>query len=170
MNNRTDTLPQRILPTVDRWRLWEAEAGSRALDRLLAHIHGVLADTADTAPSITGGVILFRESSTGLDAGARAFLRDRSAALRADPDIRVVIGGLASQSVGTAYGMGLALRRVQAIRAFLFSQGVDPCRIEVAIRGTEWFLIERSGRWAEGRPSGECRLQVVDSRWTLSRN
>lgn len=167
MNNRTDALLQRILPTIDTWRVREAEASSRALDHLLSRLRGAL---PATAASITGAVILFRESSTGLDARARASLRDRAAVLRTDPGIRIVIGGLASPLVGTAYGMGLALRRVQAIRAFLLSQGIGASRIEVGIRGTEWFLVERSGRWAEEKSSGECRLQVADSHWAQSRN
>ena len=161
------SLSQRAVSAVDTWRLKEAEADARALGLLLWSLRG---SPMGKTPSAMGAVILFKESSAGLDARARTSLGDRCAMLRANPGSRVVIGGFAGHPLGSAYGMRLALRRVQAIRAFLRSEGVEPDRIEVAIRSAEWSLIERSDRWIGEDPSGECRLQVGDPHWALSRN
>lgn len=167
MNNRMNTLPRRVVRTVDTWRLREAQARSRTLDHLLSWFCGSL---LATAPPTMGTIILFREGSFRLDGRARAALRDRSAVLRANPGIRVVIGGLASKVGSTAHAMCLGLERVQAIRAFVVSQDINPSRIEVAIRGAGWFLVERPSRAAEEEPFGECRIQIADPQWALWRN
>lgn len=167
MNNRMNTLPRRAVGTVDSWRLREAEARSRILDCLLFWSCGAL---PAAAPPPMGKTIFFREGSSRLDGKARAALRDRSAVLKAKPGIRVVIGGLASQVGSTTFAMGLGLQRVRAIRTFLLSQGIDPARIEVAIRGAQWSLIDRPCRASEEAPSGECRLQIADPQWALWRN
>lgn len=167
MTNRMKALPQPAIPFVDSGPLRNAEAGSRSLDGLLSRFRGALLATA--SPTM-GEMILFSEGSSVLDGGARAALRHWSAVLRANPGIRVVIGGLASRVGSTTHAMGLGFQRVQAIRAFLLSQGVRPTRIEVAVRGSGWFLVERPGGAAGEDPSAECRLQIVDPQWALWRN
>lgn len=167
MHNRVNAVPMRAAGTVATWRLREAGAGSRILDCLLSWYRGAL--PATVRPTM-GEMILFGEGASDLDGGARAALRDRSAVLRANPGIRVVIGGFTSRSDFTAYAMGLALHRVLAIRAFLLSQGVDRARIEVAIRGAGWSLLEQPRGAAEPDSSGQCRLHIVDPRWAPSRN
>lgn len=167
MNNRKYTRPRRAVRTVDSWRLREAEARSRTLDHLLSWFCG---SHRAIVPPTMGTIILFREGSFHLDARARADLRDRSAVLRANPGIRVVIGGLASKVGSTAHAMGLGLERVQTIRAFVVSQGIDPFRIEVAIRGAGWCLVERPWSAAGEEPLGECRIQIADPQWALWRN
>lgn len=167
MKDRMNPLPQRAVGTADTWHRREDAAVSQILDCLLSRFRDAL---LATLPPTMGEMILFRDGSAGLDGRARATLRNRSAALRANPGIRVVIRGWASQPGSTAYAMKLGLQRVQAIRAFLLSQGIGPARIEVAMRGPGWFLVERPRRRAEEDPSDECRLQIADPQWTLSRN
>ncbi|MDT8369649.1 MAG: OmpA family protein [Longimicrobiales bacterium] len=114
--------------------------------------------------------VLFREGSSRLDDAARAALRDRAAALRVDPDIRVVIGGFTSQLRFSSHSMELALLRVQAVRDFVLSKGIVPTRIDVAIRGTGWFMVERTRSAGEVTLSSSCLLQIADPHWTLWRN
>lgn len=168
MKNRMNAVPRRAVRTVDAGRPREAEPDSEVLDRpLFSWLRGAL---LATAPGTMEELIFFGEGSSGLDGRARAILRDRSAVLRANPRIRIVIGGIASQSGSTADALGLGLRRVQTIRTFLRSQDIDAARIEVAIRGAEWFLVDSPHRVAENGPSGECRLQIADPQWALLRN
>ncbi len=167
MKNRMNALPRRAVQTVDSGRPREGEAVSGALDCPFSWLREA---ALATAPTTMGELVFFGEGSSGLDGRARAALRDRSAVLRANPRIRIVIGGIASQSGSTADALGLGLRRVQTIRAFLLAQDIDPARIEVAIRGAGWFLVDRPRRAAENGPSGECRLQIADPQWALLRN
>jgi outer membrane protein OmpA-like peptidoglycan-associated protein len=159
----------------ETWRGWEAGTSSELLNRVLSTPHG-RSSTAEAAIledwiCFKEDWICFKEDRWELDDRARAILRDRSKLLRANPAIRIVIGGLAGPRGAIAHGMRLGLRRVTSIRTFLLASGIDPGRIGIAVRGSGWSVVERSGKSEDPTSQGsECRLQITDPLWTLARN
>lgn len=116
--------------------------------------------------------IYFQDQAWELDARARATLHQKVPLFQANPALRIVIGGIASQPGTLANGMKLGLRRVQSIRSYLVAHGIDPDRVGIAIRGTGWFLTEGPGG-PDGLtdiPHSGWRLQVTDPHWVLARN
>lgn len=121
-----------------------------------------------TGSRMAGGTVVFEADSSGLDGRSRAALDRCSAILGVDRGVRVLIGSFTSERKFTGHAVELGLRRVQVIRAHLRSRGVGPGRIDVAVCGAGWFLVERTGRGAEGDPSGRCLIEIVDphrARW-----
>jgi outer membrane protein OmpA-like peptidoglycan-associated protein len=151
----------------ETWRGLEAGTSSEFLNWFLFTPHG-RSSTADTA--VLEDWICFKDDQSELEDRARAILGDRLKLLRANPAIRIVIGGLANRPGTIAQGMRLGLRRVQSIRTFLVAAGIDPGRIGIAVRGSGWSVVERSGGSEDPAiHCSECRLQVTDPRWTLAR-
>lgn len=143
------------------WRGWEAGTSSEFFNWFLF--------TAGAA--ILEDWIWFQDGQSELDDRARATLGDRLTLFRANPAMRIVIGGLAGRPSTIARGMKLGLRRILSIQAFLLAAGIDPHRIEVAVRGSGWSVAERSsGSEDSTNRGGECRLQITDPLWTLARN
>jgi outer membrane protein OmpA-like peptidoglycan-associated protein len=152
----------------ESWRAWEASSSSEFLNWLLFTAHE---RSSATGISVLEDWICFKDDRTELDDRARAVLGERLKVFRENPAMRIVIGGLAGQPSTIAHGMRLGLRRVLAIRSFLLTNGIDPDRIGIALRGSGWWVSENFGE-AERLPSaaGECRIQLTDPNWTLSRN
>jgi outer membrane protein OmpA-like peptidoglycan-associated protein len=152
----------------ESWRAWEASSSSEFLNWLLFTPHG---RASATGTALLENWICFRDGRTELDDRAKAVLGDRLKLFRENPDMRIIIGGLAGQPGTVAHGMRIGLRRVLSIRNFLLAHGIDPGRIGIALRGPGWWVAERSGE-SVGPTSeaSECRLQVIDPHWTLSRN
>jgi outer membrane protein OmpA-like peptidoglycan-associated protein len=152
----------------ETWRGWEAGTSSEFLNWFLFTPHE-RSSTGD--PAVAEDWICFNEDRSALDGRARAILGDRLELLRANPTIRIVIGGLAGRRDSIARGMRLGLRRILAIRTFLVDAGIDPDRIGIAVRGPGWSVTERSAEPEDSTSQGsECRLQVTDPLWTLARN
>lgn len=167
MKNRIRAPQKRAVRTLDPLQIGYGEPDDRILSCLLSLICGA---APSTTPSATGGAIRFRAGSSRLDAHARTALRRWSAGLRVDPGMRVLIGGFTSQLQFTPGAMGLALRRIDVIREYLRSRGIGADRIEVAVCGAGWFLVERLRGVANEDLSGRCTLEIVDPQWALSRN
>ncbi len=152
----------------EAWRSWEAANTSLFFNWFIFTPD----ESIKTArPVLQEDWVYFQGRSWKLDGSARAMLAHLVPLLEADPEIQIVIGGIASQPGTVADEMRLALRRVQSIRRCLFAHGVDPDRVGIAIRGRKWFLTDRSG--ASGNPDDrhdEYRLQVTDPHWSLVRN
>jgi outer membrane protein OmpA-like peptidoglycan-associated protein len=150
------------------WRGWEAGTSSEFLNWFLRTPHGRL-PTAETA--VLEDWICFEEDRWELGNSARAVLGDRLKLLRANPSIRIVIGGLAGRSGSIAHGMRLGLRRVTSVRTFLLAAAIDPDRIGIAVRGPGWQVVERSMGSEDPMKQGrEYRLQLTDPLWALARN
>jgi peptidoglycan-associated lipoprotein len=67
---------------------------------------------------------------------------------RANPSLRIVISGYASKPGTETYNMALGLRRADAAKAYLVSQGVDPSRIEVVTHGEGELAVVGPGKAA----------------------
>jgi len=108
-------------------------------------------------------VIHFRNDESSLSDSARAILDDKVTVFRANPAMRIVISGFASQPGTADYNMALGLRRAEAAKAYLVSRGVDPVRIEIATKGEGQLLVEGPGEVADAQNRrGQFRLLIAD--------
>jgi hypothetical protein len=152
----------------ETWRGLEGGMSSGFLNWFRSPPPGGLA-TADSP--VLEDWICFDNDRSELDDRAEAILGRRLKLLRADPAIRIVIGGLAERLGTISQSMRLGLKRVQSVRTFLLAAGIHPSRIELAVRGSGWSVTERSDRLEDQTShGGELRLQVTDPRGTLARN
>ena len=108
-------------------------------------------------------VIHFRNDESSLSDSARAVLDDKVTVFRANPAMRIVISGFASQPGTADYNMALGLRRAEAAKAYLVSRGVEPIRIEIATKGEGQLLVEGPGEVADAQNRrGQFRLLIAD--------
>lgn len=139
----------------------------RSTERDLRALRDSLASASNTTETSVRDLatmsqrIHFAHDQSALDATAQAVLREKLAVFRANPAMRIVITGYASEPGTDRYNIALGLRRAEAARAFLISQGVDAGRIEIATRGSE-LLIEGPGEAANAaNRRGEFRVQLT---------
>ena len=108
-------------------------------------------------------VIHFKNDESSLSDSARAILDDKVTVFRANPSMRIVISGFASQPGTADYNMALGLRRAESAKAYLVSRGVDPVRIEIATKGEGQLLVEGPGEVADAQNRrGQFRLLIAD--------
>jgi peptidoglycan-associated lipoprotein len=108
-------------------------------------------------------VIHFQNDQSDLSDSAKAILDDKVTVFRANPSMRIVISGFASQPGTSAYNMALGLRRAEAAKAYLVSRGVDPIRVEIATKGEGQLLVEGPGEVADAQNRrGQFRLLIAD--------
>lgn len=170
--SRTETLTRTVaverpaqpdsVSAAETRRLRAAEAALMALrDSLTA------ADTVDSGASAAGRATLaerihFAHDQSNLDQSARTILRDKLSVFRDNPSMRIVITGYASEPGTDSYNMALGLRRAEAAKAYLVSQGIDASRIEIATRGSE-LLIQGPGESANAaNRRGEFRILLSE--------
>ncbi len=108
-------------------------------------------------------MIYFGNDKSDLSDSARAILSEKVTVFRANPAMRIVISGFASQPGTIDYNMALGLRRAEAAKAYLVSQGVDPIRVEIATRGEGQLVVEGPGETADAaNRRGQFRLLIAD--------
>jgi len=108
-------------------------------------------------------MIHFQNDQSDLSDSAKAILDDKVTVFRANPAMRIVISGFASQPGTSDYNMALGLRRAEAAKAYLVSRGVDPVRIEIATKGEGQLLVEGPGEVADAQNRrGQFRLLIAD--------
>lgn len=107
-------------------------------------------------------MVYFQHNSSELSNAAKGILNGKLPVFRANPAMRIVIVGFASNPGTEAYNLALGLRRAEAARAYLVSQGVDPIRIEIATRG-DAFAVEGIGEAVQAQDRhNQFRLLVAD--------
>ena len=108
-------------------------------------------------------MIYFQNDRAELSDSARAILRDKVTVFRANPAMRIVITGFASQPGTNEYNMKLGTQRAEAAKAYLVSQGVDPIRVEIATKGEGQLVVEGPGELADAENRrGQFRLLIAD--------
>ena len=108
-------------------------------------------------------LIYFQHDRSEISDSAKLILRDKVAVFKANPAMRIVIVGFASQPGTDAYNMALGLRRGEQAKAYLVSQGVDAIRIEIATRGEGQLVVEGPGELADAaNRRGQFRLLIAD--------
>lgn len=141
-------------------RLRESDASLKALrDSLAARPEAA----SDAELATMQEQIRFAHDQSDLDADAMATLREKVSVFRSNPTMRIVITGFASQPGTASYNMALGLRRAEAAKAYLVSQGIDGDRIEIATRGAGELLVEGPGEAADAaNRRGEFRIQLLE--------
>ena len=148
-------------------RLRAEEARYRALRDSLSRV-GTAAPAAPVASSAAAlatmqEMINFKRDEAQLSDTAKSILRDKVTVFRANPAMRIVITGFTSSPGTDAYNMALGLRRAEAAKAYLVSQGVDAVRIEIATKGEGQLLVEGPGASANAENRrGQFRLLIAD--------
>jgi outer membrane protein OmpA-like peptidoglycan-associated protein len=108
-------------------------------------------------------MIYFANDRWDLSDSAKLVLSSKVTVFRANPAMRILIIGFASESGTAAHNMTLGLRRAEAARAYLVSQGVDPIRIEIATRGAGHLMVEGPGEATDAtNRRGQFRLLIAD--------
>ena len=108
-------------------------------------------------------VIHFQNDRSDISDSARAILDDKVTVFRANPSMRIVISGFASQPGTSDYNLALGLRRAESAKAYLVYRGVDPIRIEIATKGEGQLLVEGPGEVADAQNRrGQFRLLIAD--------
>lgn len=93
-------------------------------------------------------LIHFADDQADLSDPAKAILDEKVAIFRANPGLRIVIVGYASEPGTIEYNLALGTRRAQAAKGYLVAQGISPGRIEIATRGEGQLLVEGPGEAA----------------------
>jgi outer membrane protein OmpA-like peptidoglycan-associated protein len=166
---RTDTLRAPAMQHADSVsaaetrRLREADARYRALRDSLARTPMPPATVTPADMATMSQTIHFQRDKSELSDTAQRILREKVAVIRANPTMRVAIVGFASQPGSEAYNMALGMRRAEAAKAYLVSQGVDASRIEITTRGEGQLVVEGPGESANAaNRRGTFRLLVAD--------
>jgi peptidoglycan-associated lipoprotein len=108
-------------------------------------------------------MVHFERDESSLDAVARAILDDKVVIFKANPEMKIVITGYASSPGTDAYNMALGLRRANASRDYLVSQGVAMNRIEIATRGENNLMVEGPSDVANAaNRRGQFRLLIAN--------
>jgi peptidoglycan-associated lipoprotein len=108
-------------------------------------------------------MIHFDNDQSDLSDSAKLILSEKVEVFRANPAMRIVIVGFASEPGSAAYNLALGTRRAEAAKAYLVAQGVDPIRIEIATRGEGQLLVEGPGEVADAENRrGQFRLLIAD--------
>lgn len=126
--------PQRTdsVSAAETRRLRAVERRYRALRDSLAAGAPTLTDS-DRATLIE--TIYFQHDQSALSDTAQSILRAKVPVFRANPDLRIVVTGYASEPGKQGYNMSLGLRRAEATRDYLVSQGIARSRIDIVTRG-----------------------------------
>lgn len=107
--------------------------------------------------------IFFENDRSNLTDSAQAILNDKVTIFAANPAMRIVIVGFASQPGTNTYNMALGLRRAEAAKAYLVAHGIDPIRIEIATRGEGELAVEGRTETANAaNRRGQFRLLIAD--------
>lgn len=141
-------------------RLRADAAGYRALRDSLAR---PVPPSSASALAAMQQVIYFEHDKSDLSDSAKTLLRDKVSVFRANPAMRIVIVGFASEPGTTQYNSALGLRRAEAAKAYLVSQGIDGARMETSTRGEDALVSEGSGEAADAsNRRGQFRLLMAD--------
>ncbi|HEX9705738.1 MAG TPA: OmpA family protein [Gemmatimonadales bacterium] len=136
---------------------------SRLRDSLWANRLKPGVPSSASALATMKAMIHFDHDKSDLTDSAKAILNDKVGVFRANPAMRIVIVGYASEPGSVAYNLALGTRRAEAAKAYLVAQGVDPIRIEIATRGEGQLLVEGPGEYADAENRrGQFRLLIAD--------
>jgi peptidoglycan-associated lipoprotein len=156
------TLRSDAVSAAETRRLRGLEARYVALRDSLGSVEVVPVASAEAVATMRD-MIYFDHDRSDLTRAARETLTDKLTVFRDNPTMRISIVGFASQPGTTEYNMALGLRRAQAAKAYLVSQGIDPTRIEIATRGEGQLVVEGPGEAADAQNRrGQFSLLIAD--------
>jgi len=144
-------------------RLREVEASYQGLRDSLALPKPVPPASSTEALATMEQKIFFENNKSDLTDSAETILNDKIAIFGANPAMRIVIVGFASQPGTNTHNMALGLKRAEAAKAYLVLKGIDPVRIEIATRGEGELAVEGRTEVANAaNRRGQFRLLIAD--------
>lgn len=150
-----------LISTAEVERLRTVEDRYRALRDSLAGTPAPSASRSERATMTE--TIHFGHDRSDLSNEARSILRDKVSVFRAHPSMRIVVTGFASQPGTRAYNNALGLRRAEAARDYLVSQGIEKDRIQIATRGDDELVVHGPGEVAAAaNRRGEFRILMAE--------
>ena len=93
-------------------------------------------------------LIHFENDQAFLSDSAKAMLDEKVAVFRANPAMRIIIVGYASEPGTEDYNFALGGRRAAAAKDYLVAQGINQNRIELETRGQGELVVEGPGEVA----------------------
>jgi outer membrane protein OmpA-like peptidoglycan-associated protein len=104
----------------------------------------------------------FALDRAGLSAASATVIDRIAAAMKREPDLRILLKGHADQRGDFSYNLALSRKRVERVRAYLLAAGIDEKRISIAAFGITQPLNRK--RTADGY----ARNRRVEFYYTLS--
>jgi peptidoglycan-associated lipoprotein len=101
-----------------------------------------------SALATMNALIYFENDQSSLSDSAQAILEQKVAIFRANPEMRIVILGYASEPGTKDYNFALGGRRAAAAQAYLVDRGIKESRIEIVTRGKGELVVEGPGEVA----------------------
>lgn len=128
-----------LVSTYETMRLRSVETRYRALRDSLAGRTPATPTASERVKMME--TIHFGHDRSDLSSEAKAILRQKVAVFNAHPSMRITITGYTSSPGTGAYNQALGLRRANAARDYLVSQGVAEDRIHIATRGEKDLIV-----------------------------
>ena len=122
--------------SIDRANRARQDSIDAANRRLQAERDAAARALAD-ARSLLNAPIYFDYDKSEIRADAKSVLDSKLALLRANPSMKIRIEGNTDSRGSNEYNMALGLRRANAARRYLVSQGIEESRFEVVSYGEE---------------------------------
>jgi peptidoglycan-associated lipoprotein len=101
-----------------------------------------------SALATMNALIYFENDQANISDSAKAILEEKVAIFRANPDMRIVILGYASEPGTKDYNFALGGRRAAAAQDYLVGRGIKLDRIEIVTRGKGELVVEGPGEVA----------------------
>lgn len=107
----------------------DANAARNELEVMRAQMTELQSRQTERGLVVTLGDVLFEVDRAAIKPGATRALDQLVAALRTDPAAAITIEGHTDSTGSRDYNMDLSTRRMNSVRAYLVTHGVDPARI-----------------------------------------
>ena len=107
----------------------DANAVRNELEVMRAQVTELQTRQTERGLVVTLGDVLFEVDRAAIKPGATRALDQLVAALRTDPAAAITIEGHTDSTGSRDYNMDLSTRRMNSVRAYLVTHGVDPARI-----------------------------------------
>ena len=107
----------------------DANAARNELEVMRAQVTELQTRQTERGLVVTLGDVLFEVDRAAIKPGATRALDQLVAALRTDPAAAITIEGHTDSTGSRDYNMDLSTRRMNSVRAYLVTHGVDPARI-----------------------------------------
>lgn len=107
----------------------DANAARNELETMRAQLTELQTKQTERGLVVTLGDVLFEVDRAALKPGATRSLNQLADALRKDPDTTITIEGHTDSTGSRDHNMDLSTRRMESVRAYLVTHGVDPAKV-----------------------------------------
>ena len=107
----------------------DADAARAELETMRAQLTELQTKQTERGLVVTLGDVLFEVDRAAIKPGATRALDQLAAALHSDANASITIEGHTDSTGAREYNMDLSTRRMESVRAYLVTHGVDPAKI-----------------------------------------